>query len=96
MASDDAQSTTTADGGRRPDGRTAADGGAPPDDGTHERVVELRARVNELETELERERRRRRTVIEQYERLLDDRRPARDDGDEGEVWDGDIFALLLD
>jgi hypothetical protein len=62
-------------------------------------LLALRIRVAALEAELERERRRRRGVIEQYERLLDERGlDDRSDGDneDGDVWDGDIFSLLLD
>jgi DnaJ-domain-containing protein 1 len=43
------------------------------------RIAELQAEVDALETELERERRRRQTVIQRYERLLDEREPDRRD-----------------
>jgi len=92
MSTDDAQPTT--DGAPVPDRSPSTDGGTAPDDPSP-RVAELRTRVDELEAELARERRRRQTVIEQYERLLDERGRRRHEDDD-EVWDGDIFTLLLD
>jgi hypothetical protein len=74
-----------------PDGEGV--GADPPTDRT--RIERLRAKVDELEAELERERQRRESVITQYERLLEEQRSATD-RDDHERWDGDVVSLLLD
>ncbi|WP_323191195.1 hypothetical protein [Halostella sp. PRR32] len=61
-------------------------------DGESARIADLRAEINDLEAELERERRRRQSVIQRYERLLDER-GCEADGEQEET--GRAFGELL-